>query len=561
MAKIVYAPSGGAVVGLNPKLLNEAVGVSSMNQNPTRGDLRPWRQPLDVAAVPSGRGTIYRMGRDVASDALYWLSWPGVVHAIHGFISGDATERTYYTGDGAPKVTNNVIGLATPPYPSAFRQLGVPVPASAPVVTPKNTGVSTQQEYRYYTYTYVTDFGEESAPAPVSLQVKCKSDDTLTITNIEVPPAGTHGINRVRIYRTQTGQQGDTEFFFLREEVSTIGTTTDDNRALGEVLPTDGWLPPPATLKYLTSMWNGMAAAINTVDGSVRYCVAYKPYAWPIEFETLPPDAKAVALATFGQRLLVLTNGNPVLVTGSSPDSLDEQPLEINQSCIAPQSVVSFGHGVAWACPDGLIYYGEGGVKLLTSSIMTREDWQAINPSSIVGAIYEGSYLCSYTQAGVKKGFLIDPVNPTGIYFLERGFDAAYYDKSQDALYVLDDAKIKKWDAGAALMTAGARSKVFVSTERNYQAARVEANAYPVTVSFDALSLAGEQVAKRVVDRPGIFSAPTATSLRYTKTALNSRPFTLPAGFLAREYQVAISTTNPVQWVAVATSMDELAEG
>jgi hypothetical protein len=160
----------------------------------------------------------------------------------------------------------------------------------------------------------------------------------------------------VRIYRTQTGTTGTAEFFFLREIAAGVASTTDDGRTLGEVLETVTWLEPPQDLSYLTAMWNGMMAGIS--GNAVRYCEAYKPYAWPMAYETLPPDAKPLALATFGQRLLVLTTADPVLVAGTSPDSLDEQPLEVGQACLAPQAVVSFGHGVAWPAPDGLAYYG-----------------------------------------------------------------------------------------------------------------------------------------------------------------------------------------------------------
>jgi len=559
--KLTIAEFAGSARAPDPKLLGDRVGVSSVNQKPGRGNLAAWRVPLATAAVPAGRRTIYRMGRDVQSDAIYWLSWSTVVHAIHGFISGDATERTYYTGDGAPKQTNNTIALAAAPYPTAYRDLGVPAPASAPLLVPLAAGVADETEIRYYTYTYVTSQGEESAPSPVSLEVSCKTDATFTIENLEAPPAGAHGINRLRVYRTQTGTSGDAEFFFLREELATVGTTTDDGRSLGEVMATDGWLPPPATLSYLTAMWNGMAAAINTLDGSVRYCVAYKPYAWPIAYETLPPNAKAVALAVFGQSLLVLTTGRPVLVSGSSPESLDEQPLPVAQSCVAPLSAVGLGHGVAWACPDGLAYVGEGGAKLLTTGLLTRDQWQAMNPASMIGAIYEGAYFCCYTVGGVKRGFLIDPLNPTGIFDLSTGYDALFFDESQDALFVLDGTSIKKWDAGEALMTATFRSKVYTSSGSNFAAARVEADAYPVTVTLDALSMDAAQVAKRVAARPDLFSAPSATTLRHTRVVTDELPFRLPSGFEAREHQVEVSTTNPVQWVALATSMLELSEG
>ena len=82
---IRWAGFQGENRAIHPKLLNEAVGVKSVNQKPGRGDLRPWKTPLQVATVPAGRKTIYRMGRDVANEADYWLSWTGVVHAVRGF--------------------------------------------------------------------------------------------------------------------------------------------------------------------------------------------------------------------------------------------------------------------------------------------------------------------------------------------------------------------------------------------------------------------------------------------------------------------------------------------
>ena len=113
MALIRIAGFGGEVQALHPSLLAEHQGTLSRNQRPGRGDLRSWNAPQTVANVPIGRQSMYRMGRDVASDSTYWLSWATVVHAVRGFDSGDTTERTYYSGDGAPKVTDNVMGLGT----------------------------------------------------------------------------------------------------------------------------------------------------------------------------------------------------------------------------------------------------------------------------------------------------------------------------------------------------------------------------------------------------------------------------------------------------------------
>ena len=522
----------GANQALQPMLLPETVGVSSLNQKPGRGDLRPWKAPSNVATVPSGRNTIHRMGRDVASDTNYWLSWTGEVHAVVAPNASDTAERTYYTGDGTPKWTNTTLALASAPYPTAYRELGVPAPISACTLLASG-GVSTESETRFYTYTYVSDIGEESAPAAPSLQLTCKPDDTVTINSLAAAPAGAYGINKIRIYRTQESTTG-ADFYFLREIGSTNVTTTDDNRALGEVMPSTTWLMPPADSKWLTGLWNGMMALIS--GRSIRFCEAYTFYAWPIAYEVLPSNAQPVALATYGQNLVVLTNGNPSLITGGSPESMDEQPVEFAQACVAPLSAVGMGHGVAWASPDGLAYVGSGGARLLTQGVMTRDDWQALNPGSIKAVMYEGRYHATYTVDGVKKGFVLDPANPSGIYFLDFGVTAMHLDELQDALYVLDGVNVQKFDAGTA-KTVTFKSKLFHQPKPvpGFACAEVVAESYPVTFKLYA---------------DGV--------LKHTQTVASTLPFRLPGGYRAQDFQIEVSTTGAVQMVAMAHSMQEL---
>lgn len=529
----------GANIALQPMMLPETVGVSSLNAKPGRGDLRPWKAPLNVATVPAGRQTIHRMGRDVASDTNYWLSWTTEVHAVVAPNAADTAERTYYTGDGTPKWTNTTLALASAPYPTAYRELGVPAPISACTLVASG-GTSTETETRFYTYTYVSDIGEESAPAAPSLQLTCKADDTVTINSLAAAPAGAYGINRIRIYRTESSSSG-ADFYFLREIGSTNVTSTDDNRALGEVLPTTTWLMPPADSKWLTGLWNGMMAVIS--GRSIRFCEASVFYAYPLEYEIIPSNAQPVAQATYGQNLVVLTNGNPSLITGGTPDAMDEQPIEFAQACVAPLSTVGMGHGVAWASPDGLAYVGSGGARLLTGpnpqnphGILTRDDWQALNPSSIKASMYEGRYHATYTVGGVKKGFIFDPANPNGIYFLDFGVDAMHLDELQDALYVLDGVNIQKFDAGTA-KTVTFKSKLFhqPAPVPGFACAKVVAESFPVT-----------------------FKLYTDGVLKHTQTVANAQPFRLPSGYRAQDYQIEVSTTGAVQLVAMAHSMQEL---
>jgi hypothetical protein len=523
---------------LHPSLLPETVGTSSLNQKPGYGDLRPWKAPANVGvSVASGTKTLYRMNRTVPSDTNYWLRWSTVVHAVVGPNSGDTDERTYYTGSGTPKWTDLTKAIAGASYPNSYRELGVPAPVSACIATqvPQTVAGERTNETVLYVYTYVTDAGEESAPSPVSTSLVIQNGDHVTISSLATAPSGAYGINRIRVYRTKTGT-ASTEFFFMAEVASTLTTASDIGQTLGEVLPTATWLVPPANLSHLTPMWNGMMAAIS--GKSVRVCEAYVPYAWPIAYEILPSDTNPVSLATFGQNLVIATNGRPILVTGGSPDALDEQPIEYMQACVSDQSMVGMGAGVAWASPDGLAYVGGGGARLLTDGMMTRVEWQALKPETIKGVMYEGRYFGTYTVGGVTKMFVLDPGNTTGMYFLDFGVDALCVDLLQDAMYVLSGTDIQKWDSGSAL-TVTFKSKLHVMPRpvQGFGAAQVRADAYPVTFKLYA---------------DGV--------LVHTQTVASNDPFRLPGGYWAREFQVELSGTSPMQSGFVAHSIRELAQ-
>jgi hypothetical protein len=420
----------------------------------------------------------------------------------------------------------------------------------------------------YACYTYVTDKGEESAPSPVSAGYVRTVDTTATIAGLAAAPSGAFTINRIRVYVTVTGQAGDTEFLFLREVSSSTTSTTDDLRDRGAVLPSDGWLPPPGVaqggalnvtepvLTCLTAMWNGMAAGIT--GNAVRFCHPYTLHAWPLANEYMPPDAKPIALGTFGQNLLVLTNGAPCVVSGSAPDSMDGRPLEFNEACVSVRSVVSFGHGVAWACPDGLAYYGAGGPKMLTAEILEKEDWEALVPSTIVGGIIEGLYVGFYTVGGSTKGFVIDPLNPTGMYFLEAGYAAAYFDPIQDRFYVLSGSSVQKWDSGAA-MTAVFKSKTFrEAAPVSFAYAEVIADAYPVTLKVNSISYTPAQITKLLAAN-ALFTG-ISGGIQYSVSVTSRDAVPLPEFPLNDDWQIELSTALPVQGVVLAESVEELDE-
>lgn len=566
MAVIRWAGMSGENRLQDPKLIPDSACVLSRNHKPTRGDLRPWREPKLVATVPAGTKTIHRMGKDVVSDSDYWLSWSSVVHAVRGITAGDTTERTYYTGDGAPKVTDNIIGLASAPYPTTSRPLGVPAPET-PLLVQTDAGDWEGELNGYtYVYTFVTDWGWESAPSPASQINTRQTDATATLSGFSSAPAGNHGINRIRIYRTQTGSSSGTDLFFLREIAYGVTTTKDDNRALGGVIPTydvsipgSAWLHAPDDLSHLIPLWNGMMAGIS--NGAVRICQAYHPFAWPLAYEIVATGARAVALGKAGQNLLVLTDGRPLVVSGTGPDSMDQAPLEFQQACVAPRSVVSMGSGVAWASMDGLCWWGPGAApRILTSGFMSREDWQAIKPETVIGQMYEGLYFGSYDDGSGRKGFVIDPANPAGFFPLEVGYEAMHFDDSQDQLYVVSGTSVLRWDAGATFMTARAKSKEYrLPLPTSFGYIEAIASQYPVQIKLEYPNMHPDDVAFIKTLMPFMDSR-DASTLRYVATIRGPGPEALPGGWMSDAIQMEIETKVGVQGVAIATTVEEIAQ-
>ena len=319
--------------------------------------------PLALKGAPAGRTTLYRMGRDTPSATAFWLCWTDTVHVTRGFDTSDTTERTYYTGSGTPKWTNNNIGLSGgAPYPQVSRELSVPAPTTAPQIAMGTDGTTGTESVNFYVTTFVNELGWESAPSPVSTGLSMKPGAVVNIGNtiaLESAPAGNYGINRRRIYRTQTGTNGTAEFFFLREVAIATTVTSDDARALGELLPTEGFLPPPSAGFGIISLWGGMMAMLG---GRALYVSeAGYPYAYPLRNQKELKDTP-VATAKWAQNLLVLTSGAPVVFNGQDPQSLSDQPPRMAHACLSARSVVGFAHGVVWSSNEGLAYYGDRSV-------------------------------------------------------------------------------------------------------------------------------------------------------------------------------------------------------
>lgn len=232
-------------------------------------------------------------------------------------------------------------------------------------------------ETRAYVYTYVSDLGEEGPPSPPSDIVTVVVGDPVTIDNFTAPVADGRVITHRRIYRTNTGSE-TTELQFVTELLlaTTSYVDTLGSEELAEVLPSETWEPPPATLKGLVMLPNGSACGFY--GKTLCFSEPGYPHAWPPEYQ-YTVDFDIVGVEVYGTSVLAATAGTPYVATGNHPRQMSARKItEQAQACISKRSVVSTTFGVVFATPDGLVRMSESGVDIITSNIFTPRQWKAL---------------------------------------------------------------------------------------------------------------------------------------------------------------------------------------
>lgn len=428
-------------------------------------------------------------------------------------------------------------------YTDAATDASLAAAATAPTVTSVTTSFTIEgkipaqvvPETRTYVYTYVTAYGEEGPPSAASSLVNVDPAQAVVLSVPTGAPTGSYNITSKRIYRSST-VGASAQFQFVAEIPLATGSYSDTKSQadLGEILPSEDWIAPPAGLKGLKIMANGVG--VGFVGRTLYLSEPYLLHAWPHEY-TVPNDI--VGLGVFGQTVVVLTTGTPHVFNGVDPGAMSETKIAVPQACVSKPSIVDMGDGVIYSAPDGLVSIGSGGLSVITEKLYSREQWQALNPSSIRGFVYNGRYVMTYDNG--TRGIVMFDFTGQGAVLtssdvnLSTAITAGYYDPTTDTLYFAQGANIVRFDRGSNLNLTW-KSKVFrLPFEDNFAVAQVHADSYPVT-----LKVYGDGV------------------LRHTQTVASSKEFRLPSGFRCRDWEFQIEGSATVTEVAIANSVAEL---
>lgn len=432
-----------------PHLLPSESATKAHNCDFDIGTLKPYKDVLDTAdQIAANSKTMYRY------QDKFWLTWPKVVDVVLSPIDQDPWGRVYYSGDGHPKVTNNQI-ITGNGVPVHYR-LGVPAGKNkmlGTVINPNplpTTDDRADDETRFYVYTYVTEAGEEGPPSELSNQLEINYPGSAVKLTIPAMETQKSNIKKRRIYRSATG--GGVAAFFMVTEIDPALTTYTDRLALtdlGKQLESEGYEMPNEKLTHFTLMPNGIMA--GGYDNNVCFSEPYLPHAWNPAYQ-LTTEHDVVAMASVGNTLIVGTKGYPWLFNGVSPDSMTGRKLPSMQACVSKRSMKNIDNLIIYAAPSGLVAFNGSDVQLVTEDVITKKQWEGLEPETIEAHYYDGNYIAFYGKA-LDKAFIFNP-SRRDIVFFDLGFTAAYESLVNGELIVKKvGGKVAKWGKGADMRT------------------------------------------------------------------------------------------------------------
>lgn len=625
----------GEVPRVSPALLPNEAAQIARNCDLRHGDLRPLAGLLQVATIAKTgeHRSLFKVGN-------VWIGWPEDVDVVFA-PAYNKNRRFLFTGAGEPKKSDSVLAVTDPnTAPSTTYGLGVPAPvtpltvtltptdpvASAPAFSTANTYAvndyvsynaksyiclkaitstpaplptntsywkeTTTADYLSslsYAYTWVTGWGEESAPSPETGVFELLVGQHCYLSGIATPPSG-YNITAWRIYRLAVGTQG-AEYRFVAER-SISGSDYDDtipDSKLGAAISTNVLLasapvspwdkdvfyqpgvrvayngqtylcikevtttpgPNPtdvqfweqsANLSGLTALSNGVLAAF--IENELFFTPPFVYYGWPPAYG-LTTEFKIVACGAYNTTLVVLTEGHPYLVDGINPASSALVKLNYRQPCISKRGVAGALNFILYPSPDGLVMIGDQGLDILTAELLTREQWAALSPGSFVGFWTHNGYVCF--AEGTGNGYVFDftvqgsPVMTRIVLPGGKRVFGGWVDPQTDIPYLICDTgsgtprTVEQYMGGAAL-TYTWKSKV-----------------YPFTspISMAACRIRGQWATGVTLKVYG------DGALIHTGTVNSNEPFRLPDD-VYRTLEFELSGTDIVNEIAFAPSMEEL---
>jgi len=595
MAVIRIQDFSGAVPVKGDRALPDGFAVESVNTWLYGSELRGIRPPT-LLTPPSPvlastrrilrapKRTVGQLPSDLTDSVWVQFDDPDT-DIVKGQLVEDQYERWYACSPALGPVYNTYARMLTA---SPWMRLGVPGPAINTTGTNADTptivsitGGAVPVLTRSYLYTWVNQYGEESAPS-LPVTGSGNGNAVWTIGNIKDPPNLTGqsppyaAYTKKRLYRTVTGASGQTTYYRVVEIDAGVGTLTyaDDTNVLTDAkivnnltLISTSWQPPPVDLQGWIAMPNGFLIGFDRADpagggggNNLYFSDAYHFHAWPPEWKQAT-ETPIVGLGVLGQTCVVATQGYPATVTGSKPQTCAFTKATTGEPCLSRGGIVSTPDGVIYPSQNGLVVIGPGGINNVTQSIITRDEWiKSYSPQRIRAVRYQNGYLALQVAASGppnNKGFFLDPTSLKVALTDLSEFDNVVNimtDVWSGEVLLIEGANVYRWDPPTTDMwPVRWKSKEFqYPFKENFGAYAIYWDALRVgttTEGPDVCPLADQVHFKVWANR----------TLRYDmKVPANGQAIKLPSGFKSDIWQFEIAARAPVYSLHVASSTKEL---
>lgn len=446
------------------------------------------------------------------------------------------------------------------------------------------SGVILVGTFKGYAYTWLSNWGEESAPSASSNLLLLTSGQRVVLTSIPTtPPAGNFNVVGVNIYRTNTSDTG-TAYQFVGTQTLGSATFTDNivDASLGAVITSTFYTQPPTDLSGIVNLANGMTAAFH--GNEICFSEPYKPHAWPAAYR-YSIDFPIVAIGAIGNSLIITTQGRPYLATGNHPSTVTVYPIDLPYPCLSKRALVNMGTGVMYPSYEGLVFISSVSPQLATIQVITRDDWVNFFPATMFARYYDGKYFGNFTTpANEQKSFIFQNASDRLALLVTTNIwaTAGYSDPQSGIYYFVQNNGLYQWDAPTMPYSLQQwQSKEFsIDKPANLGVAKIYADFSSADFTAQNAAIAAANAA--LVDDGGYFGGDeiganievadnlysnllsasssalalfqlyTNGTLRWQRYVSTGIPFRLPTGYKTDQISVSISASFPIHAILMA---------
>ena len=293
---------------LDPRNLPDMAAQRATNVFLTSGRIDPVSVPVII------QKTQYEQCRSIfeLSEGT-WLAWQEDVDVARSPVANDYQGRVYFSSSSfEPRVTSTAMATSNPyNKPTSWYVLGVAPPVTAP--TAAASGGSGTAESRVYTYTFVTQWGEESAPAPSSAVVNGYLNSSWSLSGLDAAPHNSGTISAASVSGSVASLTLDTVFGLRAGEAVTFTGALSGSHKLLSVDTTTKVVTVSATAvdsttgtwvrnapHHTTGMTKRIYRSVTASSGTEFYYVGEIPAAQTTFTDSTAASALGETLATLG---------------------------------------------------------------------------------------------------------------------------------------------------------------------------------------------------------------------------------------------------------------------